>query len=221
MDKFLVKSGDRGPANGRKRNLEDPTTPVFSEKKQKSNHKTLLRSNYFSPLLHDDGESIAKDNIRQKEPFIPAIILHQELQNPKSTYDKIKSWAKNPVYFKQRGATRYIHATNKQDFIHIKTQLSEINFKWTSFKAEDDIPKKLILKGIDKTYTKDDVYENIKKQFNAVQKVKQLTKTSEDGTIQTLGVYLVYFQWNTRLSVPMKVIKYVCYHKIKWDHFSS
>lgn len=221
MDKFLVKTGDRGPPTGRKRILDDPSTPICSEKKSRPSDEALLQSNYFSPLLNDNGETPAAGNLRRKEPFIPAIILHQELTNPKSTFDKIKSWAKNPVYFKQRGAVRHIHATHKDDFVNIKAQLSTINFKWTSHKAEDDIPKKLILKGIDKSYTEDEVLEDIKKQFNTVQKVKQLTKTGEDGKQISLGVYLVYFQWSTRLSIPMKVIKYVCHHKIKWDYFHS
>lgn len=215
MDKFLTRNG--------KRPLEDVVTPTDPEKKQKPNDNTLLASNYYSPLNKDNGVFTPAPNkpIRRKDPHLPAIILHQELQNPKSTYQKIQSWAKNPVYFKTRGAVRYIHATNKDDFIKIKEQLSAIQFKWTSHKAEDDIPKKLILKGIDKTYTEDEVFEDLQQQFSAVQKVKQLTKTDEHGKHLPLGVYLIYFDWDVKLSVPMKVIKYVCHHKIKWDYFRS
>lgn len=224
MDKFITRDADRGPTSSRKRPADGMSTPTASEKKQKQNpDDTLLNSNFYSPLINDNGDAtpFIKERNTRKDPFLPAIILHQELINPKSTYEKIQSWAEKPVYFRQRGSTRHIHATDKNDFIKIKQQLSALQFKWTSHKAEDDIPKKLILKGIDKTYTEDEVCLDLQQQFSSVLKVKQLTKTDEDGKHCPLGVYLVYFKWSTRLSVAMKIIKYVCHHKITWNFFRS
>lgn len=220
MERFITRNAENGTSGSRKRPSDNPETPQTSGKKIRPND-TLLYSNYFSPLMNDNGEAtpVTNNKIKTKNPFLPAIILHQELVNPKSTYEKIRSWAKHPVYFKQRGPVRHIHATHKEDFIYIKQQLSALQFKWTSHKSEDDIPKKLILKGIDKSYTEDEVYTDLKKQFNSVIKVKQLTKADEDGKLIPLGVYLVYFEWNTRLSVAMKVIRFCCYHKVNWNHF--
>lgn len=114
----------------------------------------------------------------------------------------------------------HIHATDKDDFILIKKQLTSLNFKWISHKAQDEIPKKLVLKGIDKSYTDTEVLDDLKQQYEHVSGVKQMTAL-KDGKHVPIGVYLVYFEWNTKLSIPKKVIKYCCHHKIKWDYFRS
>lgn len=73
----------------------------------------------------------------------------------------------------------------------------------------------MILKGIDKSYT---VYDDLKKQLNSVVKVKQCSHMGEDGKHISIGKYMVYFEWNTILSVPQKIIRYCCHHKISWEY---
>lgn len=178
-----------------KRKNDEPETPVDTgNKKMRPEDDALLSSNFYSPLLHDKGdEQVITKNTQQKakNPYLPPIILHQELINPKSTYQKIQSWAKNPVYFKANGQVCHIHATNKDDFIVIKEQLTALDFKWTGHKAQDDIPKKLVLKGIDRTYTDEEVLDDLKQQYEYVSAVKQMT-TLKDGKHLPIGVYLVY-----------------------------
>lgn len=202
-----------------KRGLEDQAANTVATPAK----KLMLKSNYYSPLTKDDGTPVVPETheIRPREPKIPPIILHQELSNPKDTLEKIQSWAKAPVYFKTFGNVRHIYATKKDDFIIIKEQLKLIKFGWTSYNAEDDVHKKLVLRGIDKSYTESDVYEDLITQFDAVVRVKQLTKKTEDGKQIPIGVYIVYFKWNTILSVAKKVIKYCCHHKISWSYFHS
>lgn len=228
MDKFVVRApgqrdnvvNDKTPS--RKRSSEDSDPSSNAKKLKNTLDDTLLNSNYFSPLTTTDNDdqisSTKMRTLRTRKPRIPPITLHQKLVNPKSTYETIQSWAIKPVYFKQSGDIRYIYATDKDDFIKIKEQLNLIKFQWTSHKAEDDLYKKLVLKGIDKSYTEEEVYDDMKKQFSAVTKVKQLTKTTDDGKHIPIGVYVVYFEWNTILSVPQKIIKYCCYHKVTWEH---
>lgn len=223
MDKYLLHPPRPVPADketpSRKRPFEDQAQPDTSKKNRLDD--TLLNSNYYSPLnMNDNGDytsSILKQT-RVRKPRIPPITLHQELKNPKDTYEKIQSWAAKPVYFKKSGDVRYIYATEKDDFIKIKEQLNLIKFQWTSHKAEDDLYKKLVLKGLDRFYTDVEVYDDLKKQLESVVKVKQCTRTDEDGQTIPLGVYIVYFEWNTMLSVPKKVIKYCCHHKISWEY---
>lgn len=64
------------------------------------------------------------------------------------------------------------------------------------------------MKGIDKSFNEDEVCEDLKRQFRAVVKVKQLSKESKNETKVPIGVYIVYFEWNTILSVPQKIVKY-------------
>lgn len=226
MDKFVTRHPNRpntGENDGtptRKRGHEESDSHGTA-KKSRNLDDTLLNSNFYSPLTNNDnGDTISSNikNVRSRKPHIPPITLHQKLVNPKSTYEKIQSWAKEPVYFKQSGDVRHIYATDKEDFIRIKEQLKLINFLWTSHRAEDETYRKLILKGIDKSYTEQEVYDDIKIQFNAVAKVKQLSKAGEDGQHSPIGVYIVYFDWNTILSVPQKIVKYCCYHKVSWEH---
>lgn len=229
MDKFLISKTPKDPDGYTvtprgKRSHDHHISPVDSSKKAKLNTDMngILSKNYYTPLANDNGDTFAPTNARHaREPRLPPIILHQELTNPKATYEKIQAWANKPVYFKQVGKFRHIYATHKDDFTKIKEQLKLINFMWTSHNAEDDIHRKLVLKGIDKTYTESDVYDDLKLQFDTVVKVKQLTTKNEDGEHCPIGVYLVYFEWDTILSVPKKVIKYCCFHKITWSNFHS
>lgn len=230
MDKFLVPRtpGDYGGPNETpriKRGLDNFDSPLESSKKPKITAKEseLLRKNYYSPLADDNGDIIAPTikTRRTREPRLPPITLHQKLTNPKATYEKIQSWASKPVYFKQVGDVRHIYATLKDDFVKIKEQLKAINFLWTGHKAEDDMHRKLVLKGIDKSYTESEIFDDLKRQFDTVAKVKQLTTKNKEGEHIPIGVFLVYFEWDTILSVPMKTIKYCCYHKISWHHFRT
>lgn len=231
MEKYLVpanpKDSHRTDGTPRiKRIRDDSTSSLDSSKKARTENaatEAVLNSNYYSPLTNDNGDTLAPTlkTKRAKEPRLPPIILHQELSNPKATYEKIQSWATKPVYFKQIGKVRHIYATHKDDFVKIKEQLKLINFLWTSHNAQDNVHKKLILRGIDKSYSEGDVFDDLNKQFDTVVSVKQLTKKSEDGEHISLGVYLVYFKWDTILSIPMKMIKYCCFHKISWSHFRT
>lgn len=227
MDKFVFRrqTGHQDPENvaspNRKRASEEPDLHDSVKKSRNDVNETLNQNNYYSPLQNDDNGDVIppnSKNVRTRKPRIPPITLHQELVNPKKTYEQIQSWAKKPVYFKQSGNVRYIYATEKDDFIKIKEHLNLIKFQWTSHAAEDDLHKKLILKGVDKSYTQEEVYDDLKTQFSSVVKVKQLSKTSEDGQPIAMGVYVVYFDWNTILSVPQKVVKYCCFHRISWEH---
>lgn len=225
LDKYLLKFPGQtrretfSTLNG-KRLIDDAETPDTAKRQRNTQNDPLMANNFFSPLNdNDNGDKTAPafKTTRSRKPPIPLITLHQQLNNPKDTYEKIQSWASKPVYFKQSGDVRYIYATDKDVFIKIKQQLNLIKFHWTSHKAEDDLYKKLVLKGVDKSYTETEVYDDCKKQFNAVVKVKQLSKQGDDGHHIQMGGYVVYLEWNTILSVPKKIIKYCCHHKISWS----
>lgn len=226
LDKYLLKFPGQtrretfSTLNG-KRLIDDAETPDTAKRQRNTQNDPLMANNFFSPLNdNDNGDKTAPafKTTRSRKPPIPLITLHQQLNNPKDTYEKIQSWASKPVYFKQSGDVRYIYATDKDVFIKIKQQLNLIKFHWTSHKAEDDLYKKLVLKGVDKSYTETEVYDDCKKQFNAVVKVKQLSKQGDDGHHIQMGGYVVYLEWNTILSVPKKIIKYCYHHKISWEY---
>lgn len=185
--------------------------------------KNLQSKNTYAALNDDDDGSSPIDNSRiiekPKEMKPPVIILHTELTNPKDTFTKIQSWADKPVYFKTIDDVRHVYAANKKDFYTIQEKFGEINFKFQTFKPRDEIPKKMILKGIDKIFSAEDILEDLKTQLDAVIDVKQLTKTTDTGAKIPLNVFLVYFTYDTRLSVAKKVLRYCCFQKINLDYF--
>lgn len=207
---------------GSKRRLEvQPQNEDVTSKKQKSMTDYLLHNNQFSPLKDDDeGNVIIADTPKMGKKTVPEnlppIILHTVLTNPKDTFKKVQEWAKFPVYFKKMNDVRHVYATNKNDFNTIKQNFNDLDFKYQTFKPKDEIPKKLILKGLDGLFSPEEILDDLKKQTDSVIQVKQLTKLDIP-----IDVYLVYFKFETRLSTIMKTLKYCCYHKIKLEHFNS
>lgn len=215
MEQFLIR-GD--PPVTPKRKIDDADSSLKSAKKHR---QTLLDSNTYARLRNDDkGDSIhtpTHTTQNTKKPRLPPIVLYNKLINPKDTYSKIQSWVSHPVHFKQQGDRRLVYTYDKEDFNTIKDKFRELNFDWHGHKSEDDMPKKLVLKGIDIVYTREEIFEDLKSQYEHVTDVRQMSKTNEKGEKILLPVHVVYFTWNTRLSVAKKVLQFCCYHKIKWE----
>lgn len=114
-----------------------------------------------------------------------------------------------------------VFASNKEDFNMIKQKFQKLKFDYHTYQTEDDTNKKLVLKGIDISYTAEEICADLKRQYNDVVDVKQMSKRDEKGDKTFIAVYVVYFKWDTRLAVVKKLLQYCCYHRIKWDYFRS
>lgn len=220
MDQFLLRGGP--PVTPRnKRSFDEVDSAAKSAKKLK---QTLLDNNIYSQLKNDDkGDDIHTHVPTQntKKPRLPPIVLYSQLVNPKDTYSKIQSWVKKPIHFKKQGDRRLVYATDKEDFDIIKNKFRELNFDWHGHKSQDDMPKKLVLKGIDAAYSKEEILDDLKSQYEHVTDVRQMSKTNDKGEKIAIAVYVVYFTWSTRLSVAKKVLQYCCYHKVKWEYLQK
>lgn len=135
------------------------------------------------------------------------IFLHTQLTNPKDSYKKIQSGVKNPVYFKTMNNVRHVYTSNKSDFYAVQEKFLELKFQFQTFKPRDEIPKKMILKGMDAAFSTEDIYEDLYSQMDSVLEVKQLNKTTDKGEKVPINLYMVYFSYETRLSVAKKVIR--------------
>lgn len=212
MDQFVTR-GTTTTTPRNKRSMDEADSTPKSAKKLR---QTLLDNNIYSNLKDDDkGDNNHTQN--KKKPRLPPIVLYSELANPKDTYSKIQSWVKNPVHFKKQSDRRLVYTTDKEDFEVIKAKFRELNFDWHGHKSQDDIPNKLVLKGIDIAYTKEEILSDLKSQYEHVVDVRQMNKRNERGEKIPIAVYVVYFTWNTRLSVVKKMIQYCCLHRIKWE----
>lgn len=207
-----------------KRSAEPDTNSTIKKQKLMDSYlqKKLEENNRYSTLNDDDDGSTVIDtnNVNKpREVKPPVIILHSELTNPKDTYQKIQTWVENPVYFKVKDGVRHVYTANKADFYTIQVKFEEVKFKFQTYKPRDEIPKKMILKGIDKAFTADDILQDLQSQLETVTEVKQLNKTDVKGVKQPLNVYLVYFTFDTRLSVAKKILRNCCYQKINLEYF--
>lgn len=225
---FDATAGSPFKTPGRKRGLDlNQPDDNFDTKKPKLQQTTLrnfLSNNKFGALPdndegHQSPNKIPDNGNISKKFRPPPIILHTELKNPKETYKQIQTWAKKPIYFKTINNLRHIHTTDKSDFYSIREKLDEIKFEYQTHTPKDEIPKKLILKGLDEAYTADEVKEDLRSQLDTVVDVKRLSKTTNTGEKVPINVFIVYFTYETRLSVAMRILQYCCLHRIKWDYF--
>lgn len=225
---FDATAGTPFKTPGRKRGLDlnqlDENFDTKKPKLQQTTMKNFLSNNKYGGLPDNDEGNLSPtknlDNGNTSKKFKPPpIILHTELKKPKETYKQIQTWAKKPIYFKVINNLRHIHTSDKSDFYEIRKKLDEIKFEYQTHTPKDEIPKKLILKGLDEAYTAEEVKEDLKSQLDSVVDVKRLSKTTSTGEKVPINVFIVYFTYETRLSVAMKVLQYCCLHRIKLDYF--
>lgn len=225
---FFDATGSPNRTPGRKRGA-DSNQPIIELDKKKQRLQQTVMDNYLSSNTfgnlpdNDEGHQspIKTLNNGNKSKLIkpPPIIIHTQLKNPKETYKQIQSWAKKPIYFTLSNNLRHVHTTDKSDFYAIRQKFDEIKFEYQTHTPKDEIPKKLILKGLGDDYTADEIKDDLKSQLDSVIDVKQLQKTSQTGEKTPLNIFMVYFSYETRLSVAIKVLRYCCLHKIKLEYF--
>jgi hypothetical protein len=221
-----------------KRKSDVPLIPETSEKpftfimpKNKKTKKSkkddatedISCSNSFSELNDDDaGNMDAESVISQRfsrKPKIPPIVLESDIKNAKDTYAKIKSWVKGQVHFRTVNDRKMVYTYTIEDFQKVKTKFSELNFEYHTFTPKAELPKKLVLRGIDPSYSTEDIYNDLFEQYSKVKQVHQMKSTKEKNELY--NIYLVHFDPTTDLSYVQKLIRYVCLHKISWSSYQK
>ena len=124
---------------------------------------------------------------------------------------------------KIKNTIQYIYTTNLKDFKAIKQLLSKLNFKYFTYTPREQLHKKLLLRGVDKAYTAEEVLADLKDTVDVVQNVIQFKNLPEkDGGSPTMtGNYLVYFTHDTNLNAIMKSVLYCLHHKITWSFYKK
>jgi hypothetical protein len=185
--------------------------------------ETIPTANSYERLSdNDEGhQSTSSQTFRKsgtKTEPMPPIVLLSELKNPKETYEKIAGWLEGRVYFKVVRERRMIYTYKKSDFQKVQEKFREMNFQYHTYTPKDEIPKKLILKGIDPIYTVEEIYEDLLEQYAKVRDVHQLRSPDQQ---KVYNIYLVHFEPDTDLSYVKKLIRYVYKHKISWEHYKK
>lgn len=217
-----------GTSTGLKRRPGRPkkTKRTFGNKKPKSlNSDGEILKNKFDTLssLDDMSEGENSDHsqdqeIQKKPQQMPPIVVTSNINNVKQFYEDIKQQSKaETIHFKSYKDTKQIITYNKNDYSEIQKYLESKEIQFYAYTLKEDKPKKLCLKGIDKSYDVTDIYNDILKLTSEVIKVVQL-KSLKDKK-EMLNVYLVYFKSVCDINVIVKTIRYLCDHKIKWEPY--
>lgn len=141
----------------------------------------------------------------------------KELQNPRGTISKIKSWA-NDLHFKVIKGENAVVAHSAASYELLQKNLTEVNIQFYTFTPPEQRTKRLILRGIDsKIYTVDEIQADLMEQCSDVLKVVQMT--SSKGEKQPLDAYMVVFKWSANLSVLKKSLRYACDHQLNWQNY--
>lgn len=147
------------------------------------------------------------------------IVVTANINNVKNFYDEIKQNSKDGtiIHFKSYKDTKHIITYNKIDYCNTQKYLQSKNIEFYAYTLKEDKPKKLCLKGIDKSYDVTDIYNEILQFTSDVIKVVQLKSLKDKN--EMLSVYLVYFKSSCEINVMVKTIRYLCDHKIKWEPY--
>jgi hypothetical protein len=215
------KRTNNGPAPVKRRQDDKPLASAMATKKRMVD--TIPTANSYERLPdNDEGhQSTSSQIIRKsgkKTEQMPPIVLVTELKNPKETYEKIAGWLEGRVYFKVVRERRMIYTYKKTDYQKVQEKFREMKFQYHTYTPKDEIPKKLILKGIDPIYTVDEIYEDLFEQYAKVKDVHQLRSPDQQ---KVYNIYLVHFEPDTDLSYVKKLIRYVYKHKISWEHYQK
>jgi hypothetical protein len=187
---------DNRTQNVTNKRRQDQSSEMASKKRNLDAGAKLTTTNSYESLPDDDEGDMeigptTSQKQKQKPDPMPPIVLVTELKSPKDTYVKIASWLKGRVHFKVIRDRRLVYTYNKADFLLVQEKFRELQFQFHTYTLKDEIPKKLILRGIDPIFTVEEIYNDLFEQYGKVLKVFQL-KSPDQKTMYNL--YLVHFQ---------------------------
>lgn len=180
----------------------------------KNDGSQITDENRFNGLKDDDNGEVM-------EPF-PPIVIAAELKNPRDTYAKIKSWAQNIHFRTTMRGKKQIITYNKVDYDMIKKRLDECAIEYYTYTPKADKVKHMVLKGIDPSYTVEEICDDLMKQSEAIVDVVQMKcKKPGENLGKPLNIYLVTIKFGTSISDLKKSVRYCCDHKIVLEPYSK
>ncbi|GAB0096917.1 hypothetical protein DMENIID0001_124990 [Sergentomyia squamirostris] len=186
-------------------------------------------NNQFNVLPDDDdgGSSGEISDMEQESapitPKIPPIKVLSAIDNMKAFHAQLSKVA--DVHFRSLSSSKNIFCNTVEDFKKVKKFLEEKGVEYHTFTFKADLCKKLVLKGLDRSYTAEEVQNDLIKKTNKVKLVKQMTVKSyeEEATNKQqprkvpIGIYMVYVSRDTVIEQLIQDIQYVLRHKISWE----
>jgi hypothetical protein len=195
------KTGKIDKANAKNsKNLEKTVKVIKSQivnEKPKQNTSGIQVKNRYESLNDDsdmsDTEVLSEPgNSRRRKPSVslidrksyPPINITTELKDPKGLFSKIKTWAKNGAHFVAIRQKVQVYTYNIDDYKFVQQKLRESDIEFYTYTAKEDKSKKLVLKGIDKSFSENEVFDALKTHTEFVTKVSQFKSNKYDKRCQ-------------------------------------
>lgn len=211
--------------SGKKRGISSNNSTPNSKKVRGLNEQNL--SNNFS-ILSDNGDMDAEMALLQASKLrhqakkvtkpMPPIIITQGLKQPKETHQKIQSWVNNAIYFKIKAGNTEIITSTVDDHTTIQSRLKEVQIEFITSAPPNTQNKRMVLKGIDKNYSIDDIITNLRGQGLNIIKAEQLL-SKKTGTSSDRNPCAVWFSPDTNIAFVTRNIKYCCHYRVQWSKF--
>lgn len=144
--------------------------------------------------------------------------------NVKSTVQKIKSILKHE-HFKIKNINKnmsYITTNNLKDYEAVKSVLKEDNKNYFTYTPKEIKPVSFMLKGIQNTYTLEDVEDALKNikfdsESTKFSKVFRFSTVKSRKEVRLLNLYVVQFNPSSKVQDIVK-IKYLLNQSITWEY---
>lgn len=176
-------------------------------------------NNIYSPLI-DAPEDVAKST-KESLKHLPPIKIVQKLLDSKTFKEEVRKWVTGKIHFRVAKDSTEILTYSVEDHKTVQCKLKAAKIQFFSFTPASEISKKLVIKGIDKNYSVDEVLTDLQQQLqeNDITVIKVVPLVNKKGQSSDANPCLVYFNSNTNVNFVTRVVRYCCSHRIKWEHF--
>lgn len=146
------------PNRGQKRISEEPGGSAAKLQRggvsQSKLDSDLSSNNIYAPLL----DAPENPNTVKTLKHLPPIKITQKLNNPKEVKQTIREWVSGTIHFRTGKDVTEILVYSVADHTLLQNKLKEAKVEFFTFTPKSEIPKKLVIKGIDSSYTVDKKY---------------------------------------------------------------
>lgn len=215
-----------------RRKRSNLNTPVVMDNTKKGRFKKASTEietevkNMFE-TLNDDSDmsdietaSELSEAKRNKVIKLPPIVVKTNIATPKVFMGKIKEYVKDGVSFKKGHESISIFTNSLTDFESIKTKLSDA-YEFFTYTPKMNKPKKLVLKGIDKSFTPDEIKSELTGLGLKVTNVQNMFHKGDKKKVLDMFLVSVESVTNINAVIASKELKCICYHRVTWEKYRT
>lgn len=199
------------------------------------NRKSILDRNPFALLDTDEnttdlaGKESVNMNVNQfkrtthsnmsttnqRKQRIPPITITKAFKNPKEAISNMQSMIKGKANFKILKEGYIVSTESLEDHSTFKEFLAKQHLPFYTYTTSDKKPLRMVLKGVHRTYTPEEIVSDLKSQNVVALSVQPMFGKGKEK----MDMFIVNFEQGTRINELTKAIKHVCHQCISWHQF--